>query len=346
MSEIVKYHNDFNKIKLPAFTEIEQDLLMLILFKVKNKGIGNVIELYPSDLKINEKLNNSRQYFTDVMDSLKLKFFKANFREIIETETEIIDRTINFFQEMQIYYVKRNPDDGYDTSKLFNRITLMVSPRFAYLVNELNSNFTTFELNEFIALSGKYTKTLYRLLKQYRTTGKAYFEWEEFRRVMDIAENKTLGDIDKFILKPALKELSKERNIFDQIRVPFKNLAYEKEKQKGTRGRGGKVIGITFTFKPENIEMQKLAKESEKIETKEDKYLRIAHNMVKNKARFVYENMLYEANSFDCKELKFIAVRLIRDEFENLIYDIGQTFNAKNKEAFFKMIDTFKNNIV
>ncbi|EHK5077192.1 replication initiation protein, partial [Campylobacter upsaliensis] len=127
---------------------------------------------------------------------------------------------------------------------------------------------------------------------------------------------------------------------------PFKNLAYEKEKQKGTRGRGGKVIGITFTFKPENIDMQKLAKESEKIETKEDKYLRIAHNMVKNKARFVYENMLYEANSFDYKELKFMAVRLIRDEFENLIYDIGQTFNAKNKEAFFKMIDTFKNNIV
>ncbi|MEB2819700.1 replication initiation protein [Campylobacter upsaliensis] len=345
MNEIVKYHNDFNKIKLPAFTEIEQDLLITILSKVKNKGFGNMIELFPNDLKINEKLN-SRQYLTDVMDSLKLKFFKANFREIIETETEIIDKTINLFQEMQIHYVKRNPNDGYDTSKLFNRIVLIVNPKFAYLVNNITQNFTAFELNEFIALSGKYTKTLYRILKQFRSTGKAYFEWSEFLRIMDIPENKTTGDIDKFILKPALKELTKERNIFDQIRVPFKNLAYEKEKQKGTRGRGGKVIGITFTFKPENIDMQKLAKESEKIETKEDKYLRIAHNMVKNKARFVYKNMLYEANSFDYKELKFMAVRLIRDEFENLIYDIGQTFNAKNKEAFFKMIDTFKNNIV
>ncbi|MEE6591683.1 replication initiation protein, partial [Campylobacter coli] len=83
-------------------------------------------------------------------------------------------------------YVKRNPDDGYDESTLFNRITLKINPDFAYLVNQLTTNFTAFELEEFIALSGKYAKTLYRLLKQFRTTGKAYFEWDEFCKVMDI----------------------------------------------------------------------------------------------------------------------------------------------------------------
>ncbi|EAI7238623.1 replication initiation protein, partial [Campylobacter upsaliensis] len=35
MSEIVKYHNDFNKIKLPSFTEQEQNLLYGILLKIK-----------------------------------------------------------------------------------------------------------------------------------------------------------------------------------------------------------------------------------------------------------------------------------------------------------------------
>ncbi|EFT0415392.1 replication initiation protein [Campylobacter upsaliensis] len=340
MSEIVKYHNDFNKIKLPSFNELEQNLLFGMLVKVKN---NSKCEFTSNELR--EFISDKNPTNTELLNyAVKLRdnFFKANFteiREINDKEREMI--TYNLFKRFKISYVENE-----NKTKSLTHIELEINEIFAYLVNELTANFTAFELSEFITLSGKYTKTLYRLLKQYRTTGKAYFEWEEFRRVMDIAENKTLGDIDKFILKPALKELSKERNIFDQIRVPFKNLAYEKEKQKGTRGRGGKVIGITFTFKPENVEMQKLAKESEKIETKEDKYLRIAHNMVKNKARFVYENMLYEANSFDCKELKFIAVRLIRDEFENLIYDIGQTFNAKNKEAFFKMIDTFKNNIV
>ncbi|WP_270978664.1 replication initiation protein [Campylobacter helveticus] len=345
MNEIVKYHNDFNKIKLPNFNELEQNLLCAIFVKIKNKGHEEPVKFPVNDLKkiaTSNKYKLNNEEFKEIMVSLFYKFFKADFKILIKDDRNRTgEAIINFFQKVVFWYPHEDKEQ-----KLLDEIELKVNPEFSYIINELEKNFTGFKLEEFIAISGKYTKTLYRILKQFRSTGKAYFSWDEFLRIMDIPENKTNGDIDKFILKPALKELTKERNIFDQIRVPFKNLAYEKEKQKGTRGRGGKVIGITFTFKPENIEMQKLAKESEKIETKEDKYLRIAHNMVKNKARFVYENMLYEANSFDCKELKFMAVRLIRDEFENLIYDIGQTFNAKNKEAFFKMIDTFKNNIV
>ncbi|RUK14205.1 RepB family plasmid replication initiator protein, partial [Campylobacter coli] len=77
-----------------------------------------------------------------------------------------------------------------------------------------------FELAEVAELSGKYTETLYRLLKQFRTTGKANIEWEEFCRIMKKPENYRQIDIDKRILKPAIKQLSKERNQFDQIRVP------------------------------------------------------------------------------------------------------------------------------
>ncbi|MBR8637406.1 replication initiation protein, partial [Campylobacter coli] len=197
----------------------------------------------------------------------------------------------------------------------------------------------------FLSLSGKYKKTLYRLLKQYRTTGKAYFEWEEFCRIMDIPENKTTGDIDKFILKPALKELTKERNLFDQVRVPFKNLAYEKEKQKGTRGRGGKVIGITFTFKPENIQMQKLEHESQKIMSDEQKYLKILNNMKLNQVRFDYNDRFWQFNDFDFDEFKIIAIELVRDEYENLNFGNFMHFNAKNQEQFFKMIDTFRKGI-
>ncbi|MBX2521209.1 replication initiation protein, partial [Campylobacter jejuni] len=72
---------------------------------------------------------------------------------------------------------------------------------------------------------------------------------------------------------------------FDQVRVPFKNLAYEKEKAKG-RGQGGKVSGITFTFKPESVLMQKLEKESQKIMSDEQKYLKILNNMKLNQVRF------------------------------------------------------------
>ncbi|EOS9919708.1 replication initiation protein [Campylobacter jejuni] len=339
MSDIVKYHNDFNKIQLPSFTEIEQDLLCGLMVKLKEEK-GKVI-FYPWDLRNILKSSYDNNSLMEFVSSLKRKFFKADFTIIEKTtrgEKEVeAHKTINLFTEFAIYV--------YESSKDLESIEIQVNPRFEYILNQLTANFTAFELSEFVSLSGKYTKTLYRLLKQYRTTGKAYFEWEEFCRIMDIPENKTTGDIDKFILKPALKELTKERNLFDQIRVPFKNLAYEKEKQKGTRGRGGKVIGITFTFKPENIQMQKLEHESQKIMSDEQKYLKILNNMKLNQVRFDYHDRFWQFNDFDFDEFKIIAIELVRDEYENLNFGNHMHFNAKNQEQFFNMVDTFRKRI-
>lgn len=326
-------------IPILAFNEIEQDLLCGLMVKLKEEK--NKVTFYPSDLRSILKSDYTNESLLEFSLSLREKFFKADFTIIERTtrgDKEVeAHRTINLFTEFAVYV--------YKSSKELESIEMQVNPRFEYILNQLTANFTAFELSEFIALSGKYTKTLYRLLKQYRSTGKAYFEWEEFCRVMDIPKNYRQIDIDQRILKPAIKELSKERNLFDQIRVPFKNLAYEKEKAKGTRGRGGKVTGIIFTFKPENIQMQKLENESQKIMSDEQKYLKILNNMKLNQVRFNYNDKLWQFNDFDFNEFKIIAVELIRDEYENLNFGNHMHFNAKNQEQFFKMIDTFRNGI-
>ncbi|ELU5076016.1 replication initiation protein [Campylobacter jejuni] len=347
MSDIVKYHNDFNKIKLPSFTEIEQDLLCGLMVKLKEEK--NKVTFYPSDLRNILKSSYDNKSLLEFSSSLKEKFFKADFTIIEKTTLKngnkekkvTAHRTINLFTEF-VVYIFENEDTGKNE---LDKIEIQVNPRFEYILNQLTTNFTAFELAEFISLSGKYTKTLYRLLKQYRTTGTARFEWNEFKRIMDIPEKLAMCDIDKDILKPAIKELSKERNLFDQIRVPFKNLAYEKEKQKGTRGRGGKVSGISFTFKPENSNMQKLEKESQKIMSDEQKYLKILNNMKLNQVRFEYDYKLWQFNDFDFDEFKIIAIELVRDEYENLNFGNFMHFNAKNQEQFFKMIDTFRKGI-
>ncbi|HEG0265069.1 TPA: replication initiation protein [Campylobacter coli] len=342
MSEIVKYHNDFNKIQLPSFTEQEQNLLCGIISKIRENPINQSIKLTPQELIKFSTENLTNKALGDMLFMLRNKFFKADFMILIEDkERDFIGKEIiNLFESFKLWYDKKDTE-----FKHLLEIELKVNPRFEYIVNEITKNFTGFKLEEFIALSGKYTKTLYRLLKQYRTTGKAYFEWEEFKRIMDIPEDYEIHNIDKWILKPALKELTKERNLFDQIRVPFKNLAYEKEKQKGTRGRGGKVIGITFTFKPENIQMQKLENESQKIMSDEQKYLKILNNMKLNQARFNYNDKLWQFNDFDFDEFKIIAIELVRDEYENLNFGNHMHFNAKNQEQFFKMIETFRKGI-
>lgn len=339
---MVKYHNDFNKIQLPSFTEQEQNLLCGIISKIRENPINQSIKLTPQELIKFSTQNFTNKALGDMLFILRNKFFKADFMILIEDkERDFIGKEIiNLFESFKLWYDKKDTE-----FKHLLEIELKVNPRFEYIVNEVTKNFTGFKLEEFIALNGKYTKTLYRLLKQYRITGKAYFEWEEFKRIMDIPEDYEIHNIDKWILKPALKELTKERNLFDQIRVPFKNLAYEKEKQKGTRGRGGKVIGITFTFKPENIQMQKLENESQKIMSDEQKYLKILNNMKLNQVRFDYHDRFWQFNDFDFDEFKIIAIELVRDEYENLNFANHMHFNAKNQEQFFNMVDTFRKRI-
>lgn len=342
MSEIVKYNNDFNLLPMPELKAIQMDMFMAIISLTKDKKENTPFlkKFFNPDKR---KIIIPQKKFIELC---RLNDSKMDYKEIFFAIDDCLKKLCNFLisyqkDERTIY----NFVCFEEANIIADEVHITLQSRFYDMIINKKFGFTAFELAEFAELSGKYTKTLYRLLKQFRTTGKAYFEWEEFCRIMDIPENYRQIDIDQRILKPAIKELSKERNLFDQIRVPFKNLAYEKEKQKGTRGRGGKVIGITFTFKPENIQMQKLEHESKKIMSDEQKYLKILNNMKLNQVRFDYNDRFWQFNDFDFNEFKIIAVELVRDEYENLNFGNHMHFNAKNQEQFFNMVDTFRKRI-
>ncbi|EKG0412980.1 replication initiation protein [Campylobacter coli] len=341
MSEIVKYNNDFNLLPMPELKAIQMDMFMAIISLTKDKKENTPFlkKFFNPDKR---KIIIPQKKFIELC---RLNDSKMDYKEIFFAIDDCLKKLCNFLisyqkDERTIY----NFVCFEEANIIADEVHITLQSRFYDMIINKKFGFTAFELAEFAELSGKYTKTLYRLLKQFRTTGKAYFEWEEFCRIMKIPENYRQIDIDQRILKPAIKELSKERNLFDQIRLPFKNLAYEKEKTAG-RGRGGKVSGISFTFKPENIQMQKLEHESQKIMSDEQKYLKILNNMKLNQVRFDYNNKLWQFNDFDFDEFKIIAVELQRDEYENLNFGNHMHFNAKNQEQFFNMVDTFRKRI-
>ncbi|EFU6018299.1 replication initiation protein, partial [Campylobacter coli] len=306
MSEIVKYNNDFNLLPMPELKAIQMDMFMAIISLTKDKKENTPFlkKFFNPDKR---KIIIPQKKFIELC---RLNDSKMDYKEIFFAIDDCLKKLCNFLisyqkDERTIY----NFVCFEEANIIADEVHITLQSRFYDMIINKKFGFTAFELAEFAELSGKYTKTLYRLLKQFRTTGKAYFEWEEFCRIMKIPENYRQIDIDQRILKPAIKELSKERNLFDQIRVPFKNLAYEKEKTAG-RGRGGKVSGISFTFKPENIQMQKLENESQKIMSDEQKYLKILNNMKLNQVRFDYNDKLWQFNDFDFDEFKIIAVEL------------------------------------
>ncbi len=231
MNEIVKYHNDLNTLSMGGLSENQMNILFTIFSKIKNKDTQEI------HLKTN--------------DIIELADIPTKNKEYVAT---LIMQTFNKLQNLKIRYSTEDYNvqevifPKVKATKNNQEITVKVSDGFAYIFSNLVSNFTRFELAEFVNLSSKYAKTLYRLLKQYRKTGYLEIKWDKFVEVMGIPSTYAMRDIDKDILKPITKELQREQNLFDQKRRPFKNLKFEKCK---TKGKGNKITHIKFTFEPE-----------------------------------------------------------------------------------------------
>lgn len=121
-------------------------------------------------------------------------------------------------------------------------MTVSVHPNFAHIFNKIGIEFTQIELQEFVDISSTYAKTVYRLLKQYRTVGCWTVTLENFKVLLEIPESYRSSNIDQKILTPILDQLGGTDD--DAI---FKNLKVIKNKKKG-RGRGGVLYSYTFTF--------------------------------------------------------------------------------------------------
>ncbi|EOJ52766.1 hypothetical protein WMK_02888 [Enterococcus faecalis ATCC 35038] len=105
------------------------------------------------------------------------------------------------------------------------------------LLNNLDE-WVRYSLQQFNELQSSYSKTMFRLLKQYRTKGFAYFSKEDFHELLDIPKTYKQGNVDQKVLEPIRQELT----------AIFKGLTIKK---KYGKGRGKPVIGYQFTFKPE-----------------------------------------------------------------------------------------------
>jgi len=227
MNEVVKYNNQMNDVNFKDFTPIELDLLMTICSKMKEQGL-TIIEFSFEQLK---RISN---YDPKQSNKKFIKDLEKTYDKLIQLNFKIgDDRNFTKFVLFNEYTVKG--DEG--------TVTIGVNPKFYFVLNELTSNFTRFELKEFIDLKSKYSKECYRRLKQFRKTGLWTVEIEEFRRILDIPKNYRMSEINKNILK----------FIEIELKPLFKNLQIEKIKKKGAySGRGNKVTHIVFTFEKED----------------------------------------------------------------------------------------------
>lgn len=188
-NEVVKYHNDMNKVNLGSFSQKELDLFFSICFKVKEFGV-NVVKIPFSDIKI---LINEKENLKRTINGLNKKMAQLNYQ--FEVSPNVFERFVLF--------------TNFITNFNDKTLTIKVNDSFEYMLNNLVGNFTKFDLMEFVNLKSCYSKNMFKLLKQWESVKVKEFSIEEFREVLSIPPGYRMSIIDTKVLKPIAEELSK-----------------------------------------------------------------------------------------------------------------------------------------
>lgn len=277
------YHNNTNKVNLGKLSEREANLLFAIFQRLKDQG-NTLIRFEPQDLRIMLGIKISYDNLTRTARSMWNKIKTADFwevRDIIVNGRECVsEKNYMIFQVCEIVSDKETRE--------FLYMDIQLNTGYNYLLNNLGmgGQYTSFKLLEFQRVRGKYAKTLYRLLKQYKSTGILSVEWSQFRELLDIPKDYEMRNIDQKVLTPSLKELHKI--------YPFEHLSYKKERKSHDKR---KVTHIDFYFEQLPEGENKKQKQADKQRTKRDIKLvawDINNQIAKRSAKATMEARLLE----------------------------------------------------
>lgn len=243
MNEVVKYSNELHELKFNSMNEAQQNVFFTLLQQFR-KAKGDTLELDFNKIFELAQIANSSSYRKEILDKIgKLQEFKFRYEinELGDLRQDVIFPSIETDSKNKILKI---------------RVSQGFKERY---INSPLKGWTRYELAEFVNLSGTYTKTIYRYLKQFKSSGRWRIRYDDFKELLGVPEKYRASEIDKWILKPAIKELSAERNLFDMRRTPFEKLVVIKHK------KGREIEALEFCFMPQPVsELEKDEKENER----------------------------------------------------------------------------------
>ena len=283
-NEVLEYENRLNDVPFKTFKEVDFNVFFSILLLAK-KGIdsgdmekddnGNpIIRIDYSDIK--QIAGFKKNHITN-------KEFNEQFLKGLTKKLLTINGTIkkgNLESDLVLF-----PQFDRDTANA--QLIIHMADDFQELLYEFDEiGFTKLELKKFIRLESKYTKTLYRKLSQFRSSGKYVVKQDTFRELFDVPESYNQSDIMKRIINPSVKALSEE----------FENLKCETHKAPK---RGAPVDRYKFTFvaTPKRNQQTEGQLDMEQVTEEMQKYKK-----QKEKSKNSFNN--FQQNTYDVDKLE------------------------------------------
>lgn len=225
-NELVIYEPELNTIPLKDFTPVEMNLFFSIVSRMRDKE-AQIIRFSFTQLKdLSNYKPTANNRFIDDLQSTYEKLMTLRFGRRSKSG---LNR--EFFSMFIRFKIQGEAEEPY--------VEVQVHEMAIPLLNNLDT-WVRYSLAEFRDLNSGYAKTMFRLLKQFRTTGYAEFSKENFFELLDIPKSywTKQANIESRVLQPIKEELT----------PLFKGLTIRK---KYGKGRGKPVIGYKFSWKPE-----------------------------------------------------------------------------------------------
>lgn len=319
--ELVKYHNDFNKIKLGKFKSKELNILFTILFALKDKG-EEEISFDFSTFKELANLDRGNKGLVENIDSFSEKVIAL--RQTFETEDEKI--RINLFNTIKI-------------NKKTNKVHFSINKEFQYIINDLLENYTKFDLKHMVQLKSKYSKQVFKLLKQFDCdTKKNWFlilvddfkskigilptcNRVEFAKIVSI----TLHELEPYFNNLKLLKLNSKQEPIKKgqkskyFKFTWDGISYTKKKQQKESKRELEIIFEDKFSNGEKILLQKSENTKKDEEKQEQNELKIMDfEIAKNSFRLGLIKHFLESNSLINGELNLGDINKLNETLKQL----------------------------
>lgn len=240
MKRIVEYNNKLNLITFRNFLATDCNYFMFLCSKLRRKKEETITVTFIEIRDAVNLRNISNKELEDELLSLNDKLLATTGRIKDGTKT----RQFALFNE-------------FETDSEEQTLKVSVNPKYSYILNEFADGFTLFDFQEFMLLSSRYSKTLYRLLKQWRSKGEYVVTIENLKKYTDCPEDMENRYFMRDVVRKSIKELC-EKECFRNLEV------------KSSRGRkkGGPLTELTFTFDAEDVKKKQKEEQAPEVKPK------------------------------------------------------------------------------
>lgn len=131
-------------------------------------------------------------------------------------------------EEIELYWIQKKVKK----LKGEGKITLVWSDDVLKYISQLRSRFTSYKLRDIADLQSSHSIRMYELLMKFSDTGVRKISIKDFKSALGISDKyEQYKDLNKWVIKPAIKELSKKLDI-----------------EITTLKTGRKITALYFTF--------------------------------------------------------------------------------------------------